>query len=120
MRRVPHAGSGGLRRSRRAHEPRYDRNRQLDAFRLTPPQQGDSTMPNRVFTLALLASLLLPGAAAAADEAHPIDCPLHKGGVDPRGMRPYAETEKWIEYLDKPERAAWQKPDEVVRALGLR
>jgi ubiquinone/menaquinone biosynthesis C-methylase UbiE len=36
------------------------------------------------------------------------------------GMRPFAETEKWIEYLDKPERAAWQKPDEVVKALALK
>jgi ubiquinone/menaquinone biosynthesis C-methylase UbiE len=52
--------------------------------------------------------------------AHPIDCPLHKGGVDPRGMRPFAETEKWIEYLESPERASWQRPDEVVKALALK
>jgi hypothetical protein len=55
------------------------------------------------------------GAPAPAPERDgavaPIDCPLHQGGVDPRGMRPFAETEKWIEYLDKPERAEWQKPD---------
>lgn len=64
------------------------------------------------------------GAPAPAPERDgavaPIDCPLHQGGVDPRGMRPFAETEKWIEYLDKPERAEWQKPDAVVKALGLR
>ncbi len=65
------------------------------------------------------------GTAAPAPEAErdgavaPIDCPLHQGGVDPKGMRPFAETEKWIEYLDKPERAEWQKPDAVVKALGL-
>src|SRR6185369_8001433 len=78
---------------------------------------GGFDMPNRAFTLAFVASLLLPGAVRAED--HPIDCPLHKGGVDPGGMRPFAETEKWIEYLEKPERASWQKPDEVVKALGL-
>jgi len=61
-----------------------------------------------------------PSAGSEVDgSAHPIDCPLHQAGVDPRGMRPFAETEKWIEYLDKPERASWQKPDEVVRALAL-
>jgi ubiquinone/menaquinone biosynthesis C-methylase UbiE len=64
-------------------------------------------------------------APPSADEtpdgsAHPIDCPLHKGGLDPRGMRPFAETEKWIEYLDSPERASWQKPEDVVRALSLK
>ncbi len=60
------------------------------------------------------------GAAERDGAVAPIDCPLHKGGVDPRGMRPFAETEKWIEYLDQPERATWQRPDEVVKALGLR
>ena len=60
-----------------------------------------------------------PGAAEADGSVHPIDCPLHKAGVDPRGMRPFAETEKWIDYLDNPQRASWQKPDEVVKALRL-
>ncbi len=60
-----------------------------------------------------------PPAAAHDGAVAPIDCPLHKGGVDPRGMRPFAETEKWIEYLDQPARATWQRPDEVVKALGL-
>ena len=60
-----------------------------------------------------------PPAAEVDGSVHPIDCPLHKAGVDPRGMRPFQETEKWIEYLDEPGRAAWQKPDAVVKALRL-
>ena len=48
-----------------------------------------------------------------------IDCPLRKAGVDPSGLRPFAEVEKYIAFLDRPDRAAWQKPDEVVAALGL-
>ncbi len=48
-----------------------------------------------------------------------IDCPLRKAGVDPSGLRPFAEGEKYIAFLDRPDRAAWQKPDEVVRAVGL-
>ena len=48
-----------------------------------------------------------------------IDCPLRKAGVDPSGLRPFAEVEKYIAFLDRPDRAAWQKPDEVVTALAL-
>jgi SAM-dependent methyltransferase len=91
-------------------------------------------MWNRIFSLTIAAALALPRPGLGEDPArsptssatsepdgsvHPIDCPLHKAGVDPRGMRPFAETEKWIEYLDNPQRASWQKPDEVVRALPL-
>jgi SAM-dependent methyltransferase len=56
----------------------------------------------------------------AHDPAHPpIDCPLHKLGVDPRHLRPFDDVEKYIAFLEKPERAIWQKPDDVVAALGL-
>jgi len=54
------------------------------------------------------------------DPAHPpIDCPLHKLGVDPAHVRPFDDVEKYIAFLEKPERAVWQKPDKVVAALGL-
>ena len=39
--------------------------------------------------------------------------------MDPSGLRPFAEVEKCIELLDRPDRAAWQRPDEVVTALAL-
>ncbi len=59
--------------------------------------------------------------AAAHDPANPpIDCPLAGHGASPSSMRPFAETEKYIEFLERPDRAVWQKPDEVVRALSLR
>jgi protein-L-isoaspartate O-methyltransferase len=61
----------------------------------------------------------VPHAAEIDGSVHPIDCPLHKAGVDPRGMRPFEDTEKWIAYLDNPGRAAWQKPDAIVKALKL-
>jgi ubiquinone/menaquinone biosynthesis C-methylase UbiE len=48
-----------------------------------------------------------------------IDCPLRKAGVDPSSLRPFADVEKYIAFLDRPDRAAWQKPDEVVKALAL-
>jgi len=60
-------------------------------------------------------------AAAAHDPLHPpIDCPLRKQGIDPTHLRPFKDVEKYIAFLERPDRAAWQKPDEVVVALGLK
>ena len=74
-----------------------------------------------------LASMVLaaPGFALAADDNQPggqapIDCPLHAKGVHPADLKPFAETEKYIEFLERPDRAEWQKPDAVVAALGLK
>jgi FkbM family methyltransferase len=62
-----------------------------------------------------------PAAAPAHDPEHPpIDCPLLQQGVNPSAMRPFEETEKYIAFLERPDRALWQKPDEVVKALRLR
>jgi ubiquinone/menaquinone biosynthesis C-methylase UbiE len=59
--------------------------------------------------------------ASAPDPSHAtIDCPLHKAGVDPAHLRPFEDVEKYIAFLDRADRAAWQKPDDVVAALGLR
>ncbi len=56
----------------------------------------------------------------AHDPAHPpIDCPLRKRGIDPSHLRPFEEVEDYIAFLERPERAAWQRPDAVVRALHL-
>ena len=52
-------------------------------------------------------------------ELPPIDCPLHKMGVEPAHLQPFQSVEKYIAFLERPDRAAWQKPDAVVTALGL-
>jgi 2-polyprenyl-3-methyl-5-hydroxy-6-metoxy-1,4-benzoquinol methylase len=58
--------------------------------------------------------------AASADRGTPaIECPLHKQGVDPSQLRPFEDVEKYIAFLDRSDRAVWQKPGEVVAALGL-
>jgi ubiquinone/menaquinone biosynthesis C-methylase UbiE len=55
------------------------------------------------------------------DSLHtPIDCPLRKQGVDPSHLRPFAEVKKYVAFLERADRAAWQKPDDVVTALGLK
>jgi ubiquinone/menaquinone biosynthesis C-methylase UbiE len=59
--------------------------------------------------------------SSAHDTAHPpIDCPLRRAGIDPSRLRPFEDVEKYIAFLDRADRAAWQKPDAVVAALGLR
>jgi SAM-dependent methyltransferase len=65
-----------------------------------------------------------PESAESAQPAHdpanpPIDCPLHKHGIDPDQLRPVEDVGEYIAFLDSPERAAWQRPDEVVAALDL-
>lgn len=60
-----------------------------------------------------------PGPAAHDPSNPPIDCPLHEQGVNTGALRPFAETEKYIEFLERADRAAWQKPDAVVAALHL-
>jgi SAM-dependent methyltransferase len=63
-----------------------------------------------------------PGTPSDQAEAAlpPIDCPLRKAGIDPKKLKPFEEVEKYIQFLERPDRAKWQKPDEVVAALGLK
>lgn len=66
-----------------------------------------------------------PASVTAPAPAHgpplaAIDCPLHRQGVPIEGMRPFAEVEKYIGFLERPDRVQWQRPDEVVEALHLR
>jgi ubiquinone/menaquinone biosynthesis C-methylase UbiE len=56
-----------------------------------------------------------PGADASLPA---IECPLAKLGH--AHLRPFEETEKYIAFLERADRAVWQRPDAVVAALGLR
>jgi SAM-dependent methyltransferase len=49
----------------------------------------------------------------------PIDCPLRRAGVDPSALHPFAEAEAYIAFLERADRAGWQRPEAVVAALGL-
>ncbi len=67
-----------------------------------------------------------PAVDAASAPAHvhdpsnpPIDCPLRKAGIDPTKMKPFEQIEQYIQFLEREDRAVWQKPDEVVAALAL-
>jgi SAM-dependent methyltransferase len=63
----------------------------------------------------------VPAASLAHDPANPpIDCPLRKKGVNVDALRPFADSEEHIEFLERSDRAAWQKPDDVIAALHLR
>jgi cytochrome c peroxidase len=59
------------------------------------------------------------GAAAQSHALPPIDCPLRSKGIDPSHLRPFAEVEQYIRFLERPDRAEWQRPDAVIAALGL-
>ena len=65
-----------------------------------------------------------PASATSAMAAHdpqnpPIDCPLRAQGIEPHALRPFADVEKYITFLERADRVVWQRPDAVVAALGL-
>jgi SAM-dependent methyltransferase len=81
------------------------------------PREPAPPQPSAVPVVSVAAT---QPAHSGHDPAHPpIDCPLRKQGVSPDHLRPFADTEKYIAHLERPERAKWQRPDEVVAALGL-
>ena len=49
----------------------------------------------------------------------PIDCPLRKQGITPHDLKPFEDTQKYIDFLERSDRAVWQKPDAVIRELHL-
>jgi ubiquinone/menaquinone biosynthesis C-methylase UbiE len=49
----------------------------------------------------------------------PINCPLAKQGILPHDLHPFEDTEKYIAFLERSDRAAWQRPEAVIGALGL-
>ncbi len=58
------------------------------------------------------ASGLSSAARPAPDATLPaIECPLAKKGLNPAHLRPFAEVEKYIAFLERPDRSAWQRPD---------
>jgi 2-polyprenyl-3-methyl-5-hydroxy-6-metoxy-1,4-benzoquinol methylase len=50
----------------------------------------------------------------------PINCPLAKQGINMDNMKPFAETEKYIEFLERKDREIWQKPDAVMESMKLK
>ena len=83
--------------------------------------KGVAKLANRRwFAVPFLATAASLGAARAADEpAPPVECPLAKQGIHPADLRPFQDVEKYIAYLERPDRAKWQRPDAVIAALGL-
>ena len=85
---------------------------------------------------AMLAMVLFAGTAASAKEPQrqtaldagqptqdagqpPIECPLAEAGIHAADLRPFKDVEKYIAFLERPDRAKWQRPDAIVAALGL-
>lgn len=50
----------------------------------------------------------------------PIECPLRKQGINVHNMKPFEDSKKYIEFLERKDRAIWQKPDEIVSSLNLK
>jgi predicted methyltransferase len=57
--------------------------------------------------------------AAAPPHGTAIECPLRGKGVEASHLQPFAETERYIEHLERADRAAWQKPEALIASLRL-
>jgi SAM-dependent methyltransferase len=61
-----------------------------------------------------------PAIPPTHDPNHPpIECPLAKQGIKTEHLRPFEDVEKYITFLERPDRALWQLPELVVEALAL-
>jgi len=49
----------------------------------------------------------------------PIDCPLRKQSINPHDMKPFEDTQKYIDFLERSDRAVWQKPEVIINELNL-
>ncbi|TWT84926.1 hypothetical protein CA13_64070 [Planctomycetes bacterium CA13] len=59
----------------------------------------------------------------AADDTQalpPIECPLSKAGIDKTKLKPFEEVQDYIKFLERSDRAEWQKSEAVVQALELK
>jgi len=74
---------------------------------------GPKTLSALVFAFVVLPAM------SGEQATPPIDCPLHNQGVDTHNLKPFEEVEEYIAFLERPDRAAWQRPDAIVEALGL-
>ncbi|MBT9560241.1 MAG: class I SAM-dependent methyltransferase [Myxococcales bacterium] len=90
---------------------------------VVPPPQTSTDPAPQVVPPPATAAPAIPAsrqlAAPPAGHVAPIDCPLRAQGVDPSHLRPFEDVEKYIAFLEREDRASWQRPDDVVRALGL-
>jgi 2-polyprenyl-3-methyl-5-hydroxy-6-metoxy-1,4-benzoquinol methylase len=82
-------------------------------------KERTKTEPSAAPVQATASSNAQPDRQPAQDSAPPIECPLAKQGVHPADLHPFKDVEKYIAFLEKPDRAVWQRPDAVVAALGL-
>lgn len=84
------------------------------------PELGESASAKLEESVHPDAALLGSEAKMVHDPSNPpVDCPLRKAGLDPTKVKPFEQTEQYIQFLERPDRAEWQKPEDVIDAIGL-
>jgi predicted methyltransferase len=77
----------------------------------------------RPIALALLVACAYPpadpAASPSADAAAPSAPPTDHGHAAPTAAHRFGDAERWAKVFDDPARDAWQKPAELVAALGI-
>lgn len=73
-----------------------------------------STFSKNFFRVILSVSLLLAFALTGCNGQ------MTRHQNEPATQQRFSDIDKWVRMFEDPERAQWQKPAEVVRAMGLR
>ena len=82
---------------------------------------GRLGLPLAVSIVAFIGCFSGDTSILVAQDLPPIECPLRKAGIDKTKLQPFEEVEKYVKFLERPDRAQWQKPDVAVpRVLGVR
>ncbi|WP_146524459.1 hypothetical protein [Novipirellula artificiosorum] len=89
---------------------------------LLPPVLCSGMVPlaSIIVTIIIIASFSSIQAADDTQTLPPIECPLSKAGIDKTKLKPFEEVEDYINFLERSDRAEWQKPEAVVQALELK
>ncbi|TWT83578.1 hypothetical protein CA13_50450 [Planctomycetes bacterium CA13] len=75
---------------------------------------------NLIVMLTFLVSCSGVRAADGTQALPPIECPLSKAGIDKTKLKPFEEVADYIKFLERSDRAEWQKPKAVVEALEFK
>lgn len=67
-------------------------------------------LANKLTALSIILFLAYPAAVFAGEEKHQL----------PHAQQQFSDIQKWVEIFESPDRAEWQKPDEVVQKMNLK
>src|SRR4030066_402785 len=67
-------------------------------------------LANKLTALFIILFLAYPSTVYSGEQKH----------QQPHAQQQFSDIQKWVEIFESPDRAEWQKPDEVVQRMNLK